>query len=358
MNRRRHRRRAAPAIRAIALVFAAAALAACAHTGPVLDPDPAATARARTLIAQLAGPDAAGRLPGSPGFDHAADIVRAELARLPDTRVTTHPFTIDQPTAGPIRTFNTLALLPARPADTPADGFVLLIAHLDHLGRRELHPLPAEHAGELHPGADDNATGVAALLETARLLADAPARPATALLITSGEELGLAGARAFVTNPPAPLRDLGGADACALAINLDMLGSARDARRYELRTAPEQTGDLARRDDLARRLARTIERTTGRPVRTAPTGPNSSDHAPLAAAGVTALLLTTGRHERAHTPLDTPERTDPAGVAAAAAALARFLIRPTGSAPRAAEVARESEEVTDVDRARPVEVDR
>jgi Zn-dependent M28 family amino/carboxypeptidase len=89
----------------------------------------------------------------------------------------------------------------------------VLSAHFDHLGIR---------GGQTYNGADDNASGVAAVLEIARWLM--AHRPASTVLVVlfDAEELGLRGSRAFVADPPVPLAEM------VLDLNLDMVG--RNAR--------------------------------------------------------------------------------------------------------------------------------
>lgn len=92
------------------------------------------------------------------------------------------------------------------------DRYIALTAHYDHLGVRD---------GQVFNGADDNASGVAALLAVAaRLEADKPTH-SILFVAFDAEEAGLRGARAFVGAPPVPLH------AIALNVNLDMV--ARDA---------------------------------------------------------------------------------------------------------------------------------
>src|SRR5262245_14015305 len=90
------------------------------------------------------------------------------------------------------------------------DEYVIVSAHFDHLGRRN---------GAIHPGADDNASGVAALLETARCLA-AGAKPARSVLVVAFdlEEANVIGSEAFAAAPPLPLAR------CAAFVTADMLG--------------------------------------------------------------------------------------------------------------------------------------
>jgi len=97
-------------------------------------------------------------------------------------------------------------------AGSGLDGEAILLgAHWDHLGRKN---------GALHPGADDNATGIAALLEVAKELKADPPRGKREVLLAAwtAEEEGLLGSTYFTKHPPLPLPRL------ATAINLDMLG--------------------------------------------------------------------------------------------------------------------------------------
>jgi Zn-dependent M28 family amino/carboxypeptidase len=88
---------------------------------------------------------------------------------------------------------------------------VLIGAHMDHLGRP---------GGVLHPGADDNASGVAALLEIARAIAKAPVRPRRTVLVAfwTGEEEGKFGSGHYTRHPRWPLA------ATKAYLNLDMIG--------------------------------------------------------------------------------------------------------------------------------------
>jgi hypothetical protein len=91
------------------------------------------------------------------------------------------------------------------------DEAVVIGAHLDHLGRP---------GGVIHPGADDNASGVAALLEIARGIASLPAAPKRSVVFAfwAGEEEGKFGSGYFVRHPRWPLARI------AVYINLDMIG--------------------------------------------------------------------------------------------------------------------------------------
>ena len=125
---------------------------------------------------------------------------------------------------------NVIARLPPmRHRAAPAD-YVLLGAHYDHLGHGESSSSreTAEEAGQIHPGADDNASGVAAVLElAASLAADRTKRPdefphGVMVAFWSGEELGLLGSSYFAEHPPLALSNI------VAYLNFDMVGRLRD----------------------------------------------------------------------------------------------------------------------------------
>jgi hypothetical protein len=105
---------------------------------------------------------------------------------------------------------NVYGYLPA--AVEPTDDVVVVGAHIDHLG--------VAPNGTVFFGAEDNASGVALVLELARALHDAGDRPRAAILFAffGSEEIGLLGSREFVAKPPVPLAHVG------LMVNIDMIG--------------------------------------------------------------------------------------------------------------------------------------
>src|SRR5262249_52509399 len=125
---------------------------------------------------------------------------------------------------------NVLALVPPRDAgERGAAEYVMLGAHYDHLGRGESGGMGVKgDEGQIHHGADDNASGVAALLELAAELAQARAqKPAdfprgVILAFWSGEEIGLIGSSAFAAKPIVPLERV------IAYLNFDMVGRLRE----------------------------------------------------------------------------------------------------------------------------------
>ncbi|WP_162051843.1 M28 family peptidase [Pontibacter pamirensis] len=89
-----------------------------------------------------------------------------------------------------------------------SDKAIVVTAHYDHVGQRD---------GEIYNGADDNASGVGALLAAAAHFAKSKPEHTLIFVALDGEELGLQGAKAFLENPPIPLQNM------LLNVNMDML---------------------------------------------------------------------------------------------------------------------------------------
>lgn len=103
---------------------------------------------------------------------------------------------------------NVVGLLPGTDSILK-DEYIVVTAHLDHVGIRN---------GEIFNGADDNASGSAAVLEAAEAAALAPAKRSIIFVLLTAEEKGLLGAMYFADNPPVPIENI------VLNINLDMVG--------------------------------------------------------------------------------------------------------------------------------------
>jgi Zn-dependent M28 family amino/carboxypeptidase len=96
------------------------------------------------------------------------------------------------------------------------DSFIVVTAHFDHVGVRN---------GEIYNGADDNASGTAALIAFAVYFAEHPPAHSVIFAAVDAEEKGLSGAKAFVANPPVPVEQI------VLNINMDMV-SRSDSQLY------------------------------------------------------------------------------------------------------------------------------
>lgn len=188
---------------------------------------------------------------------------------------------------------NVVGLLPGR---DPAlcDEFVVVGAHHDHVGRGWFGSAGGPAAqGQIHPGADDNASGTAALLEIADALAAGPTRRSILFLSFSGEELGLLGSAHYVAQPLRPLA------ATVAMVNLDMVGRY-DAQRTlnvgGVGTAPGLQG-LVEAKNRAHGLALSFD----------PQGTAPSDSTSFFRKGIPVLFFFTGLHPEYHTPRDTAD---------------------------------------------------
>jgi hypothetical protein len=145
----------------------------------------------------------------------------------------------------------------------------------------------------VHNGADDNASGVAGVLELARLFSQLPDRPRGILFAAfAGEELGLKGSYYYTAHPTIPLPN------AVAMINLDMIGRLRHHRVYlgglELFTQHEAiVEEMLDAEALSFSTRFTAE--------------EASDHTPFTRAGVPALLVFTGLHGDYHKPTDDPQ---------------------------------------------------
>jgi hypothetical protein len=178
---------------------------------------------------------------------------------------------------------------------------VVVGAHYDHLGRGEFGSLAPDRRGEIHNGADDNASGAAGLLELARAFAAGP-RPRRSLVLAafSGEEAGLAGSRAYVEAPAVPI-----ANTVAM-VNLDMIGRLRGANLFVFGT--ETSPDfpkLVRRHADAARVG--VNLTAG--------AFSPSDQTSFLARQVPVLFFFTGNHGAYHTPEDDASLIEREGLA-------------------------------------------
>jgi len=199
-----------------------------------------------------------------------------------------------------LETFNIGGVLPG--TGELSDEWVIVGGHFDHLGYGYLGSrAPGVHA--IHPGADDNASGTAAVLVLADRLHDwaqshDDSRRNILFLGFGGEEAGLHGSRFFVNNPSI---DLGTASAM---VNLDMVGRLRDDRLML-----GGTGTAEEFDEL---LPTHVE-PSGLTVVASRGGTGPSDHASFFTGGVPVLFFFTGLHDDYHRPEDEGWTVDPEG---------------------------------------------
>ena len=257
----------------------------------------------------LAADERDGRGVGTRGLDATAEYIAAEFKKLGLEPIGAdgyyQPFTIDKgPGNAPAAVKNVIGVLKGTKAEW-AEQAVVLSAHYDHLGRGwpDAH---AGDAGKVHPGADDNASGVAVMLELARVLTSGEKPQRTIVFAAfTGEEAGLRGSRYFVEHPVgAPLTGIRG------AVNLDTVGRLRSGKVQVLGsgTATEW-----------QHIFRGGGFVTGVESTAIPGNAEASDQRSFIEKGIPAVQVFTGPHEDYHRPGDTADKVDIAGLVKVAA---------------------------------------
>ncbi len=206
---------------------------------------------------------------------------------LPDTFQLSLKIEIEQTHA---KVDNVLAYLPGK-----TDEYIVIGAHYDHLGRGDSNSLAPSQIGQIHPGADDNASGTAGVLELARLFAPLKGQLDRGILFMSfsGEELGLLGSSHWVQEPTRPL------DKCVAMINMDMIGRIRDSKVY---VGGVGTGSTFQSilDQAQKKTSLKMEYSAG--------GYASSDHTSFVTKKIPVLFFFSGLHGDYHKPSDTADK--------------------------------------------------
>lgn len=179
------------------------------------------------------------------------------------------------------------------------DEVVVVGAHMDHIGYGP--SMSRWGGGKIHPGADDNATGTAALMEIARAFKhlEGQNKRTVVFMAFSGEEMGLLGSYHYVNNPLFPK---GGPDISKhiFMLNMDMIGYLNKGKTVAFDTN-ESSADIGSAiNELSKKyaFAKTVT------LR----GASGSDHAPFYNKKVPVAFLHTGLHPYYHTPKDTPDK--------------------------------------------------
>jgi hypothetical protein len=280
---------------------------------------PPAARRVLADVQYLSDDAREGRGVGTRGIDDAARYIadgfaRAGVAPAGPDRSYFQPFTVppDAPAVlhtqlGGAKTQNVVAVLPGK--SSALRGEVLVIgAHYDHLGYGGFGALDdPDSTGKVHDGADDNASGVAALLEVARRLhAHHPARTIV-FIAFSGEEIGDLGSAYFVRHPLVePV------DSIYAMLNMDMVGRLRKDRLLAMGAATAQEFPA---------LLDSLNRTKGAlfDLHASGDGWGPSDHASFFAAKRPVLQFFTDLHEDYHRTTDRWQKINAVGLARVAA---------------------------------------
>ncbi len=175
--------------------------------------------------------------------------------------------------------------------DNGSEKTVVIGAHYDHLGYGEEHSL-SDSAGQIHNGADDNASGVAAMLGLAKKFKGQKLKTNVLFIAFTGEEKGLWGSNYFVKNSPIPASEM------AYMVNMDMVGRLDSNRRlaiFGIGTSPLFKPALDSCNIF------------GFQSKFDSSGMGPSDHTSFYLQDVPVLHFFTGQHKDYHKPTDDTE---------------------------------------------------
>ena len=290
----------------------------------------------------------AGKLLGSQlaGFEQAADARRA----TGESRLPVRGLKLDFATNVVRRetpSFNVIGVLPGSDPKLKGEAIVLG-AHYDHLGRGgEGSGSLAARGGDIHHGADDNASGVAGVIELARMLSSQKLKRTVVFIAFSGEEEGLIGSSYYVNHPIVPLQNT------VAMINMDMIGRLKEKNLIVggVGTAPEWRS-LIDADNSLQSMTVSLNTPPAQPsaannfpivvganvqpvVTMNPTkqfmltlnedGYGPSDHSSFYGKQVPVLFFWTGTHNDYHKPSDTAEKINYEGEASIIAFVDRII---------------------------------
>jgi aminopeptidase N len=265
--------------------------------------------RLKADVFYLASDALEGRGISTSGIDLAARHIHAEFKRLglksgtPDGGYY-QPFEYKRDAKSAALTLrNVIGVLEGK--DEKANETIVVGAHYDHLGFGEVNSLaPEALRGRIHPGADDNASGVSAMLELARRFAGRTTAPRRRVVFIAfcAEESGQIGSRHYASKEPLyPIKNT------VAMINFDMVGRLRDD---ELGIAGNESakefGDILAAADAKSPIKLRLG---------GPEYPGDSDHSSFSNVRVPILYICTGSHDDRHTPADTADKINYEGMA-------------------------------------------
>jgi hypothetical protein len=176
--------------------------------------------------------------------------------------------------------------------------YIIIGAHYDHLGMGGQFSLAPSQTGQVHPGADDNASGTAGVIELARYYSKLPKQKRGILFLAfTGEELGLLGSAFWANNPEIPLEN------AVAMLNMDMIGRAKSGKLYLGGSATGSTFRSMLTEIVAKHPDLKVDYSEG-------PASGSSDHTSFIAKRVPSLFFFSGLHSDYHKPSDTWDKID------------------------------------------------
>jgi hypothetical protein len=189
---------------------------------------------------------------------------------------------------------NVIGVLPGRD-EKPAGQCIVVGAHYDHLGLGDQHSLAPSQIGQIHHGADDNASGTSAVLELADGFAheQTPSTHTLVFVTFAGEETGLLGSSYYTDHPACSL------DKTLAMVNMDMVGRVSKNKLYVGGTGTSPG---------FKKLVEDADRDVGFDLSYSASGYGASDHMSFTVRSVPVLFFFSGLHSDYHKPSDTWEK--------------------------------------------------
>ncbi len=284
-----------------ALLMITACAMPAGETAPVADVFAPVESQLIADLRTLSADDMEGRDTGAPGGERARAYIVARLEALgvePSAMGRLQPFQAQGRTREGPKTFNGTNILGLIPGTRVGDRYIVVSAHYDHVGMND---------GQIYNGADDNASGVATMLELAHQLKAQAPEHSVIFVAFDGEERGLIGAKHFVEAPPVPLSSI------ALNLNFDMTARAETDGKlwvtgtYQHPTFRPMLEAVVSPGPVSLAFGKDTPQDTG-----ADNWVEASDHGAFYRAGVPFLYLGVDYHPDYHKPTDDFEKVTPA----------------------------------------------
>lgn len=254
--------------------------------------------RLMAAVTTLADPKLEGRAAGSPGGLAARAWIVERFKAIgvqPMSGAYVYPFTFTRMTMSGRVNGEGANVIGLCLGTDPKLPYFVVSAHYDHLGIRD---------GQIYPGADDDASGVAVVLELAAFCQKTPFRHSIVFAAFDAEERGLEGARAFLIKPPVPQNRIG------LNLNLDMV-SRNDKREIFVAGTYHYPDLKAPLEEIAKRAPITVLFGHDKPVQIAggvEDWTTQSDHGPFHEAKIPFVYFGVEDHADYHKPTDTADK--------------------------------------------------
>ncbi|MFZ6732674.1 M20/M25/M40 family metallo-hydrolase [Undibacterium sp. Ji42W] len=256
------------------------------------------TAQAIIDVNKLASEEMAGRATGTKGNTLAGDYIISRLQQLgltPCKDNFVHEFEFQTRQGASRKGKNIIACSPGSMSGHATAPVLVITAHYDHLG---------EKGGKIYYGADDNASGVAAVLAIAAAMKENPSQHDLMVILFDAEEMGLSGSRAFAATPVMDMARIG------LNMNFDMIARGDKGELY---------ASGAYHTPVLKNLLVSLDGTQGvklkfghdRPEQGQDDWTRQSDHLPFFLAGVPHIYFGVEDHADYHQPTDTADKINP-----------------------------------------------